>query len=188
MNSLLNGREIMRLFTCVWVPNDIREKIKLVQGKMVNLPMKVKFVEINNLHFTVSFLGEMGSSDLPNLKSKLDEVVKENEKFNVKIEGLKTIPSENYIRVIGIKVKDTDKIGNLIKSVGDKIGGKFYLEQKITLCRVKKILDKEVVQNFIRSNKNIKIGEFQVNRVSLVKSTLTKSGPIYETIHDSYLE
>ena len=188
MNSLLNGREIMRLFTCVWVPNDIREKIKLVQGKMVNLPMKVKFVEINNLHFTVSFLGEMGSSDLPNLKSKLDEVVKENEKFNVKIEGLKTIPSENYIRVIGIKVKDTDKIANLIKTVVDSIGGKFYLEEKITLCRVKKIFDKTAVQKFIKLNKEIKIDDFLVNKVSLVKSTLTKNGPVYETIHDSYIK
>lgn len=188
MNSLLNKREIMRLFTCVWVPDNIGEKIKILQKEMINLPMRAKFVETDNLHFTVSFLGEKEDSDLPDLKSKLDESVKNIEKFNVKIEELKTIPSENYIRVMGMKVKDTDKIANLIKTVADKIGGKFYLEQKITLCRVKKISDKRAIQKFIESNKNIKIGDFQVNRVSLVKSTLTKSGPIYETIHDSHLK
>jgi len=178
----------MRLFTCVWVPEDIKEKIKNFQKEMIDLPMKAKFVETDNLHFTVSFLGEKENSDLPNLKSKLDGSVKKIEKFNVKIEELKTIPSENYIRVVGIKVKDTDKIANLIKSVAAEIGGKFYLEQKITLCRVKKIFDKGAVQKFIELHKNIKIGGFLVNGVSLVKSTLTKDGPIYETIHDSCLK
>lgn len=178
----------MRLFTCVWIPEDIREKVKDFQKEMINLPMKAKFVETDNLHFTVSFLGEKEDSDLPDLKSKLDKSVKNIERFNVKIEELRTIPSENYIRVIGIKVKDSDKIANLIKTVADAIGGKFYLKQKITLCRVKKIFDKRAIQKFIESNKNIKIGEFSVNRISLVKSTLTKGGPIYETIHDSYIE
>ena len=188
MNSLLNGCETMRLFTCVWVPDDNRKKIKDFQKEMIDLPMKAKFVETDNLHFTVSFLGEKENSGIPDLKNKLDESVKNIRKFDVKIEELKVIPSENYIRVIGIKVKDTDRIANLIKTVADTIGGKFYLEQKITLCRVKKISDKISVQKFIESNKNVKIGEFQVDRVSLVKSTLTKSGPIYETIHNSYLK
>jgi len=188
MNFLLNGCEIMRLFVCVWVPDNIRSKISDFQRKIMNLPMKAKFVEMNNLHFTVSFLGERQNSDIAGLKSKLDESVKNIEKFNVKVEELKTIPSENYIRVIGIKVKDTDKIANLIKTVVDSIGGKFYLEEKITLCRVKKIFDKTAVQKFIKLNKEIKIDDFLVNKVSLVKSTLTKNGPVYETIHDSYIK
>ena len=178
----------MRVFTCVWVPKSIREKIKILQKEMADLPMKAKFVETDNLHFTVSFLGEKENSVIPRLKSTLDESVKNIEKFDVKIEELKTIPSENYIRVIGVRVKNTNKIANLIRSIADRIGGKFYLEQKITLCRVKKISDKMSVQKFIESNKNVKIGEFQVDKVSLVKSTLTKSGPIYETIHNSYLK
>lgn len=178
----------MRLFTCVWVPDNLREKIKTFQREMTDLPIKAKFVETNNIHFTVTFLGETRDENLPDLKKKLDESVKNIEKFNVKIEELKMIPNEHYIRVMGIKVKDGEKIANLIKNVADLIGGEYYLEQKITLCRVKKIFDKKQMQKFIELNKNVKIGEFQVNAVSLVQSKLTKQGPIYENIHNSYLK
>lgn len=177
----------MRLFTCVWIPENIRDKIKNFQKEVMKLSMKVKFVEVENLHFTISFLGERKDSELPDIIHKIDKITEQIKKFDVKIEELKTIPNENYIRVIGIAVKDTDRIANLIKIIGNAIGGNFYLEQKITLCRVKKIFDKESVKRFIELNKNVKIGEFSVEKVSVVKSTLTKNGPIYETVHDSYL-
>lgn len=188
MKILLYKRENMRLFACIWVPDTLRKKIKDFQKKMIDLPMKAKFVETNNLHFTVTFLGEISDDKLPDLKNKLDGDVKDIDKFNVKIEELKAIPNENYIRVVGLKVKDSEKIANLIKSVASSIGGKYYLEQKITLCRIKNVFDKKELQKFIKINKNIQIGEFQVDTVSLVQSKLTRSGPIYKTIHDSYLK
>lgn len=188
MKILLYKRESMRLFACVWVPNTLREKIKDFQQKMIDLPMKAKFVEVDNLHFTVTFLGEIGDKKLLGLKSKLDESVKNINRFSVKIEELKAIPNEKYIRVMGLRIKDGETIANLIKSVANSIGGKYYLEQKITLCRVKKIFDKAELQKFIILNKDKKIGEFQVDAVSLVQSELTRSGPIYKTIHDSYLK
>jgi 2'-5' RNA ligase len=178
----------MRLFTCVWVPDELRGKIKKFQDEMANLQMRAKFVEAKNLHFTVTFLGETPNENLQNLKDKLDDSVKDINKFDVKIKGLKLIPNESYIRVIGIKVSNGKSIANLIKNVADLIGGKYYLEQKITLCRVKKIFKKNQLQNFIEKEKNVGIGEFQVNKVSLVESVLTRSGPIYKTIHDSYLK
>jgi 2'-5' RNA ligase len=177
----------MRLFTCIWIPENIREKIKIFQKEVMKLPMKAKFVETENLHITISFLGERKDSEIPSIIRKMNEITEQIKRFEVKIEELKTIPNENYIRVIGIAVKDGN-ITDLIKSVGEAINGNFYLEQKITLCRIKKIFDKEFVKKFIELNKNVKIGGFPVEKVSLVKSTLTKNGPLYETIHDSCLK
>ena len=188
MKILLYKREDMRLFVCVWVPDALREKIKNFQHKMMDLPIKAKFVETNNLHFTVTFLGDIIDEKISELKNNLDESVKDINRFSVKIEELKVIPSENYVRVIGLKVKDSEKMVNLIKSVANSIGGKYYLDQKITLCRVKGVFDKRDLQKFIEMNKNIKIGGFQVDAVSLVRSKLTRSEPIYETVHDSYLK
>jgi 2'-5' RNA ligase len=177
----------MRVFICVWIPEKLRDRIKKIQEDMKNLPMKAKFVEVENLHFTISFLGERNQEEIAILKSKLDKSVKKVKVFSVKLEGLKTIPNPNFIRVIGVDVKDKDNVANLIKKVTGSVGGKYYLEQKVTLCRVKKILDKQKIKNFINANQNIKVGTFLVTRVSLVKSTLTKHGPVYETIHESYL-
>jgi 2'-5' RNA ligase len=180
---------MVRLFTCVWIPSNLREKIKDFQKEMIKLPMKGKHVEVENLHFTISFLGDVNNRDVNILKDKLNDSIKDLNKFFVRLDGLKLIPNENYIRVIGINVKDEGgEVSNLIKKVASSIGGKFYEKQKLTLCRVKKIHDKKKVRDFIEKNRDIEIGEFEVKSVALVKSTLTRRGALYETIHESPLK
>jgi len=179
---------MLRLFTCVWIPNDIKLKIESLQKELMKQPIKAKFVELENLHFTVTFLGDIKEKDLNMLKAKLDSSVKNVERFHVKLEGLKIIPNEEFIRVIGVKIKDEGKnVLNLIKKVGKSIDGKYYGVAKLTLCRVKKVYDKHSLKSFIEKNHNVEIGTFEVKNVALVKSTLTRSGPIYETIHESVL-
>jgi 2'-5' RNA ligase len=177
---------MLRLFACVWIPENIREKIIELQEEMKKLPMKAKFVERENLHLTVTFLGNKKEDELEILRNKLNECLKDVKKFPMRLEGLKIIPNENYIRVIGIQVRSKE-MENLIKKVGESINGNYYETTKLTLCRVKKVMDKKILKDFIEKNKNIKIGEFEAKSVALVKSTLTKHGPVYETIHEALL-
>ena len=180
---------MLRLFVCVWVPNELRREVMNFQKEIMKLPIKAKYVEVENLHFTITFLGNVKDEDLKILKEKLDASVENLNKFHVKISGLKIIPNEEFIRVIGINIKDeSGEVSNLIKKVAESIGGKYYEKQKLTLCRVKKIYDKEKVRKFIEKNRNVEIGGFQVNSVALVKSILTREGPIYESIHESMLK
>jgi len=159
------------------------------QKEIMKLPIKAKYVEAKNLHFTITFLGNVKDKDVKTLKEGLDSSVGGVNKFHVKLSELKIIPSEKYIRVIGIDVKDeSEEVSNLIKKVAGSIGGKYYEKQKVTLCRVKKIYDKQKVKDFIEKNRNLEIGSFQVNSVALVKSTLTRKGPVYETIYESILK
>lgn len=180
---------MLRLFTCVWLPNELQEKVMNFQKEIMKLPIKGKYVEAENLHFTITFLGNVKDEDVKSLKERLDASVGDVNKFHVKLTELKIIPSEEFIRVIGINIKDEgEEVSNLIKKVAKLIGGKYYEKQKVTLCRVKKIYDKEKVKNFIEKNRKIEIGSFQVNNVALVKSSLTRKGPIYKTIHKSMLK
>lgn len=178
---------MVRLFVCIWIPELLRDRIVEFQKKIEKLPIKVKFVESENLHLTVTFLGDI-EGEINTLKEKLDASVKNINKFHVKLEELKVMPNENYIRVIGIKAKNQGNISNLIRGVVKNVGGKFYEKAKLTLCRVKKIEDKRLLRKFIDDHRGIKIGEFNVESVALVKSILTKRGPIYETIHKSFLK
>jgi len=154
---------------------------------MIKLPIKAKFVEKENLHLTVTFLGNVSEEKVEYLKSQLDLSVKDVKKFNVKLEGLKIIPNENYIRVIGIQVA-SDEMPELIRKVAKYIGGDYHEVTKLTLCRVKNVMNKRTIKEFIEKNRDVKMGEFEVKSVALVKSTLTRRGPIYETIHESFLK
>lgn len=175
---------MFRLFICIWIPEHIKENIYRFEELLKTLPMKAKFVEKENLHLTLTFLGNVRENKIDEIKIKLDKLANFG-RFHVKLSGLKVIPSENYIRVIGIDVVDEkNKLIDLIKYVGENIGGSFHEKTKMTLCRVKNIKNKIEIKKFIESNKNVNFGEFIVDKVSLVKSTLTKNGPIYENIYE----
>jgi 2'-5' RNA ligase len=179
---------MLRLFVCVWIPDGVKEKIIKFQNEIKELPMDAKFVETENLHITITFLGYKDLKEIEKIKNGIIAALKGVEKFNVKIKGLKIIPNENYIRVMGIGIGDEDNnLANLIKKVAKQIGGDYYEKQKITLCRVKKIYDKASMKKFIEKNLNIEIGSFEINSVALVKSVLAKHGPVYETIYKHQL-
>lgn len=177
---------MLRLFTCIQIPDNLRKTIINFQEDLMKVPIKAKFIEPENLHITIVFLGNVDENKLSLLKRNLDDSVKGVKKFHVKLEGLKLIPNENFIRVIGIDVKDEEEnISKLIRMVGKSLGGKYHESTKLTLCRVKKILNKELLREFIEKNRDIEIGMIHVENVSLIKSKLTKKGPIYETLHKS---
>jgi len=168
-----------RLFACVWIPEELKRSIIKFQEKLSSLPMDAKFVEKENLHLTITFLGEV--DDISKVKNSLVNI-KGFGQFNATLSGLKIIPSESYIRIIGIDVKG--KFPLLIKTVGGLIGGDYHENTKLTLCRVKSISDKAQVINFLKANKDAYFGDFIVKKVSLVKSELTPKGPIYTTLFE----
>ena len=173
-----------RLFTCIWIPEDIQNQIIDFQEKVMSLPIKAKAVEKKNLHLTVVFLGDTDGEKLTWIKNTMDKSLEGFKKFDVKLAGLKVIPNPSYIRVIGINVEDKEgKLSELVKKIGSVINGSYHESSKLTLCRVKSVLDKETVRKFIENNHEIEIGDVPINHVALVKSTLTRSGPVYETVH-----
>ncbi len=175
---------MLRLFICIWIPEDVKRNVIKFQEKMKELPMNAKFVEDENLHLTITFLGDIDEDQINKIKEELHKLTGFG-KFHVKLTGMKVIPSNNYIRVLGINVVDeNNKLKELIKNVGTNIGGNFFEQTKMTLCRVNSIKNKDEIKHFIESNKDVNLGEFVVGKVSLVKSTLTRSGPIYETLYE----
>lgn len=174
---------MLRLFVCIWLPNEIIKKINNLCIELKGTGLNAKFVEEKNFHITVTFLGDVNEDKLDEIKTKLEHSLNNINEFHVNLNGLKVLPNENYIRIFGVNVK-SEQLKDLIKKVGRDIGGDFHEDQKITLCRVKNITNKLPVKNFIDKNRNISLGEFHVNSISLVKSVLTRDGPIYEVIHE----
>jgi len=180
---------MVRLFVCIWIPDCLRERLIKFQGEIKTLPIKAKYVEPENMHLTVTFLGEVENREIEPLKERIEGALKDVNSFHVKLVGLKLIPNENYIRVIGINAKDDkEEISQLIRKITGCIGGNFYESAKLTLCRVKYIKDRDILRKFFEKYRNVEVGEFEVKSVALVKSTLTGQGPIYETIHESFLK
>ena len=171
----------MRLFVAINIPDNIRNEIKNIQ-KSLDFP-ELKIVEPKNLHITIKFLGEVGES----LKDKIIEVLRgiKFQKFEIGLSNIGVFPNEKYIKVIWIGCQSSELV-EFTKRVDmslSKLG--FELEKDyvphLTLARVKKKPDEKLFKELNKIEGKF-VGNFIVNDFLLKKSTLTRSGPIYEDI------
>lgn len=174
---------MVRLFVGIFVPENLKSKIAGLQGEIAKLPLQCKFVEKENLHISLSFLGEIADEEIGPLKEKLDTVSRSYKKFGVRVSGLSLIPSRNYVRVMALEIRD-GIINQISKHVEKEIGGDIK-PPHLTLCRVKSISDKNLFLEKI-SEMDFDAGSFLVESVDLIKSELGSAGPVYSSLHKSY--
>jgi 2'-5' RNA ligase len=166
----------MRVFVGTIVPESLRNEIEKIQNEIKKYVFG-KFVEKENLHICYSFLGEVNENEIEKIKKKLEILSYENT-FKVFSNSIKLIPSLSFVRVIALEVKSND--GEKIRKwIEENVGGDSK-PLHITLCRVKSLQNKKSFIDYLKNKKFY--FEFEVDEISLIKSTLTYSGPIYEKI------
>lgn len=177
---------MVRCFIGVFLPDFMITKVIELQNFIKTLAIECKLVEAENLHLTLSFLGEKSETEVVEIKDNLDEVCKNFESFPVTISGIKLIPSRNYVRVIVLDA--TDNSGVLVKladGIKNKIGGDVK-PPHLTLCRVMRLDNNTVISKLL--NFDSFCGEFQLNSVQLIESKLSGHGPSYDILHESKLK
>jgi 2'-5' RNA ligase len=174
---------MVRCFIAILPPDEIKTKVVSVQNLLKGLPMVCKFVEPENLHISLSFIGEVEDSKIDEIKHKLDSICKNHQRFEIKIGNLKLIPNENYIRVVALDVDTSPSLGILSRDIKKEIGSDVK-PPHLTLCRVKSIKDKQKLVSVARDTSTF-VGNFVVSSVCLMKSVLQRTGPIYTIIHKS---
>ena len=171
----------MRCFLCIELDDEIKNEIEKIKRDF-NI-QGIKLVKRENLHITVKFLGEINEETLNKILN-LDLSVEELE---VNILKMGVFPNEEYIRVIWIGLDD--KLIPIFKEIDEKLGKLGFKKEKsyiphITIGRVKFISNNNKIKiiNNIKKYSNLNLGKMKIKHITLMKSTLTKSGPIYEVI------
>lgn len=168
------------------MPEELADYVEKIERELSSLLIKCKFVERENLHICLSFLGELDDCKIKDICENLDSVCKEFPKFEVTIGSIKIIPNENYIRVLALDI--VDKIGNIqriAKEIQKAVGGDSH-PAHLTLCRIKSITDKQSTTQKIKSIKTLQL-PLPISSVHLIKSELKETGPAYSSVHESKL-
>ncbi|MBC7081508.1 MAG: RNA 2',3'-cyclic phosphodiesterase [Thermoplasmatales archaeon] len=180
----------MRAFIAIDVrPND---EIKKIFEMLKESKAKLKLVELDNIHLTIKFLGEIDESLKENVKKVMEEATKGLKPFKGRIEGLGCFPNLRNIRVIWMGFHDngeTLKIANYIdeKLVEYGIRREESYKPHITIARMKSAENKEKVLKVIEENKNKYFGEIDCNSIKLKQSILRPEGPIYKDLEEILL-
>ena len=157
----------MRAFIAYDLPNEIKEII----NKRIPRFDGIKYVKKENLHLTLKFLGEVEEDEIKEYEELINSV--KLYKIHSKITNIGFFPSENFIKVVWIG-SEGDFNDELIKKL--KVNN---FIPHITVGRVKIKLEENEIKKF----ENIKFNrEFDIKYLTIYKSNLTPSGPVYEQI------
>ena len=173
----------MRLFIAIKLPEDVKEELIKVQKEIGSEFAKIKWVNKEQMHLTLKFLGEVQPDKVEEIINKLKTIKLES--FTVFLGFIGVFPSENYIRIVWIGLKPEDKVLELQKQIDEALSKLFKKEKDfkshITLVRVKYTEDKK---QFLEQLKKIKVEnkKIEIKDFRLMKSTLTPKGPIYEDL------
>ncbi|MEM7821737.1 MAG: RNA 2',3'-cyclic phosphodiesterase [Candidatus Aenigmatarchaeota archaeon] len=173
---------MVRCFVGYILPEDVKIRFVELQKVIEKWPMRCKFVERENLHLCFSFLGEIDENKITQISKSLDSIGEKFKKNEVKIDGLIPIPNQNFIRVLVLKIIESEYLNEILKEILNEIGGEAK-PPHVTLCRIKSIEDKKEVKEKIKEEMKKDHGEFVIEAIQLIKSELKKTGPVYSIIH-----
>lgn len=179
--------EKIRTFIAVNLNPEIKEYLTSLQN-ILNIPeTKIKWIEKNNLHLTMKFLGYISLEQTELIKSELKKIASRYSPFIIGLSSnIGTFPTYKMPRIIWVGIKEgISELKELYNSIENKLSNKgFPGEDKdfsghITIGRVKFIRDKT---NFIQIFKRIEVNNFtqEIGSIDLMESKLTPSGPIYD--------
>ena len=177
-----------RLFVAVKIPPDKQFLRFYNQLKKALQQDKVKWVEEENIHFTLKFIGETPAYQVEDVIDALQEARLGIMPFDLIIENLGIFGSSYNPRVIWLGIREEAQIFNLAENIFTELEG-IGLERDrqnfvphLTIGRIKFLHDKNRFQELIDKHKPGLLQTIRVEEFYLIESFLEPTGPIYETL------
>ena len=174
-----------RLFIAIKIEPDKGFLEQLFQLKLHLKHEKIKWVEEQNIHVTLKFLGDTESKKLPEITGALLKVAEEHSPFTIRLNTLGIFGSRYDPRVIWAGIEPYDHLVMLMKDVHSELKtagfepGRQNIVPHLTIGRIKEIKDKQLFQGILDKFRKISSDELNVRECVLFESILKREGPVY---------
>lgn len=185
---------MIRTFIALELPELELKKIIDIKNNYINDYDNIKWEPINKLHLTLKFLGDTDENIIPAINSELENILKNYEVFELTFEKFGLFIKDKKPRILWIGLKENSKLSSLAHEI-DNVISKFGFEKEkrkftphITLLRIKD-RDEKFYKDFYKLTQ-VEIPEinFYADKITFFKSTLLKTGSVYEPIKNFYIK
>lgn len=175
----------MRCFISIEFPEHVRSKIfHAFEDLNKSGYCSGSFVGKDNLHLTLSFLGDISEEKAERVRNLLKKI--NFRKFSIETGDIGFFPSESHINTIWVSVISKEisvlkkEIEKILEGEGISLDERDFIPH-LTVARIKNIKDK---QNFLDYVSGLKLQKmlFVAEDFALMKSILKKDGPEYKII------
>lgn len=169
----------MRCFIAIDIPEELKRLLSQIP-KLDLASAKITWVNPDNIHVTLKFLGEIDEIKLKKVSESLSKI--STQRFTLKTSNMGCFPNENHPAVLWLGIQESKFLLDVQKKIEGALNQLFPPEKKfvshLTVGRIKFINDKNALQQYMK-NLYVKECAFEVNEIILYRSDLTPQGPKY---------
>jgi RNA 2',3'-cyclic 3'-phosphodiesterase len=183
-------KKTLRTFTAVEVTGAIRARAKELIAALDGTTADVKWVEPQNLHLTLKFLGEVHEREIANVCNAVARGAAKVRPFEAEVRGAGAFPTAARPRTVWLGVAEGDEpMIRLHDAVEAELAELGYREEHrrfqahLTIGRVRGTGPgiAELGQR-IEQHADFLAGRMTVSKATVFASTLTPDGPIYDVL------
>ncbi|EKE18656.1 MAG: 2'-5' RNA ligase [uncultured bacterium] len=159
-----------KIFVEINIPNQIRRRLQQVIAKWSDLP--IKWMKEENFHITVSFVGYVDETVIPEICEKVSHAVENFESFELVFDSIELGPNLDDPKTVWLTGQPNVELGMLNEEVERALGMRPSAHKEfrphITLGRIRKIKWDELSEKPIIAEKmNVSMS---VDSVSIMES------------------
>jgi 2'-5' RNA ligase len=119
-----------RSFIAVLLPPELKRDIYQFNAPLQRLPLDIKWVEKENYHLTMKFLGSCTAREINKASNFLWDLTGEWEPFHLQCGELIVFPNWHRPRVISISLRNTENLQNLWYKIEKGLASRGFPEEK----------------------------------------------------------
>ncbi|HEY7423924.1 MAG TPA: RNA 2',3'-cyclic phosphodiesterase [Gemmataceae bacterium] len=180
----------LRTFLAIDLGKAIRDRCLALQNTLAHGGAEVKWVEEENLHLTLLFLGEVADRELPALCQAVSDCCAGHDAFTLSVESVGCFPNPRRPRVVWVGVGAG---AAEVRALHDALEppllelGCYRREDRpytahITLGRVKGDRGTDALATALARQAKWRGGETAVREVRVLSSELRPEGPVYTVL------
>ncbi len=181
--------ENKRLFIAIDIAGSVRDDLKKQVFKMGDFG-RANWVQPENYHMTLKFLGDVNVHDIKTVTTIINEVAAKSEKTTLTYTEMGAFPNLSKPRALWIGFDDSTGVMKNIAQEIDKRLSKALGTMKerkefkphLTIARIKGEADSIKLSQFVKKGVNLRDNSFEVSKVTLYCSELHRNGAIYTQI------
>ena len=148
----------------------------------------IKWVDENNFHLTLRFLGETSKEQVEKVNRSLEKIAHQTENFSIKLSGVGYFKNKRMPKVLFINIREIQNLKNITGFIEAEVGrAAFELENKafnphLTLGRIKFLKNRDKFIQLVNDWKEVEFQTINVNEVIFYQSILSSREPVYKPL------
>ena len=172
----------MRTFVAIEISKG--EILKEIQTFQEKIKIDAKPIRVDQIHFTLQFLGEIDEEKCEQVKDVLNKI--DFSEFEISLKSVGGFPNFKNPRVIWVGIdKGGQQLSEIAKEIGIKLTALGFKEDKkfkphLTIFRVREKIGN--ISAIMKKYEAIECGIQSVSKIKLKKSVLSPEGPEYSDL------